>query len=614
MSFYPDLDPTTSLEGASNDRLESVRKGAALRPDVDAAAFFLDALFPTEHWPGHVLIWTLNRETQKKLSHWCLSLEKAKEVITEHSSAWSRHDVYVGMGVSSPHASIGRGEGDLSPYRRLLAQPDVDIDTGDVRPTPFVHFIPGLWADVYVGEEGHHGSTGKRYAPDLETVLERLPELPIQPTIVVNSGHGTQLFWVFDELLDISPDRLAAALRQSDWIDLLRGVFHPYTLDSVSDLSRLMRLAGFINNKLPSRRVLTEVISSNGPTTTPDAVDTLLSSRRKTGGDRSSGHANKMGGPNGSPSFDPNAEVDEAKFQAAYHHNQRFAGAWDGQRLDLKDKSDSGYDMALAHEAVKLGWTPQEIIDLLIARRRMAKAKAKSKGHYELTVRKALNAQQTRLHHEGQEHSKAQRGRGPTATKEGDIAAAEEYITEVATSEDVVYWLDEFHQNQMGVWREQSKRFFENKLRGRIGRARGSGDHVVISRETVASCMGSLTSAITPPCIDTSMLRANDRLKNFDLDSGELLQGSAFANGILHVGADGGMNLVERKSRHFYQTARPYNFPTEKPSRPEKIRLLASGLRARRRHSHCLLGTPGGDCRPRVARAAAIGRTYWTRA
>ena len=184
------------------------------------------------------------------------------------------------MGMSGPGLQKGTGPGNLFPRRRLLKGPAVDQKMRTILPTPSVHYIPGVWADADYGEEGHNAGKDGRYAPDLETAMERLATVQIPPTTVVHSGHGLQAFWLFDRLLDVSMDREAAARGQAGWINLLRELFHPFALDSVTDLSRVMRLPGFINNKVSSRPVLVEVISDDGPRTTPAAIEELIASKR----------------------------------------------------------------------------------------------------------------------------------------------------------------------------------------------------------------------------------------------------------------------------------------------------------------------------------------------
>ena len=531
-------------------------------PDHPAASAFIRRLFPETPWPGHILIWTLDPYTKEKTSHWCASPDEADQEIVQHSTTWSRQNIYIGMGMSDTGARRGHGPGDLSPRRRLLAAPAIDKETGDLRPQPSVHYIPGMWADVDYGDTGHKAGSTKSYAPSLEAVLERLPALPLQPTIIVRSGHGLQLFWLYDRLLDISTDRARAADQQARWIDFLRQTFHPYDLDSVIDLTRVMRLPGFINNKEPGHPVLVDVTSDDGPTTTPEAVDALLPPPpdRRRG---RSGQGNASGRRPKSLTFDPNAEPDTAVFQASYDVDLGFARTWDGDRPDLSDQSSSGYDMALAIAAAKLRWSEQEIINLLVARRRKTDAKTKAAAYYDLTVRKALEAVKGRRRSERYPDVGASLTR--QLAKQFEMSAVEEYINGIATAGDVIYWLDDFHQIQGGSWRVQSREHFQRQILAVIAEARASEGTVVAGRETIGSCMESLAISVTPPCIDTALLKEADRLMNVDLDTGALLAGSAFTNGILSVGHDGDFTLVERQPRHFIRPPGPTRSPARGP-------------------------------------------------
>ena len=409
------------------------------RPDPDVATGFIQLLFPESEWNGHILFWTLDPVSGKKSTHWFSTVGEAETAIRERMDLWRPQNVYLGMGMSGPGLRRGNGPGDRSPHRRLLAEPAVDPQTGAILPTPCVHFIPGVWADLDYGEEGHKANNGKEYAPDLDTVLERLRALPIQPTITVSSGHGLQVFLLFDQLLDISADRAAAADRQAGWIDLLREVFRPYALDSVNDLARVMRLPAFINNKLADRPVPVTIVSNDGPTTTPDAIDEILSSRQDSNRGR---RARESASSTGEPfTFDPNAAPHDARFRASYENSPRFAETWDGHRPDLKDSSDSGYDMALANEARAMGWSGQEMINLLIARRRQAGAKPKESSYYELTVQKAFAAgQQTNSGSRTRTGSRTSGGARKASAKELEMEAVEQYINQVAASNEVVYW------------------------------------------------------------------------------------------------------------------------------------------------------------------------------
>ena len=142
-------------------------------------------------------------------------------------------------------------------------------------------------------------------------------------------------------------------------------------------------------------------------------------------------------------------------------------------------------------------------------------------------------------------------------------------MTELSTGGDLIYWLDDFHQLQRGSWCVQNRKHFEKQILGIIAKAREAEGTVVVGRDIIAACVESLAISVTPPCIDTALLRETDRLKNVNLDTGAVLPGSAFTNGILSVGDDGDFTLSERQPRHFYTSSRPYPFPTERPPRPQ---------------------------------------------
>ena len=106
----------------------------------------------------------------------------------------------------------------------------------------------------------------------------------------------------------------------------------------------------------------------------------------------------------------------------------------------------SPINMGLANAAEALGWSEQGIIDLLIARRRKARAKSKGARYYERTARRALEKQSQRrkvsrcddntIHKKG---NGSGGGKSPF-TREEEIAAVERYIDRVEAGKEVVHW------------------------------------------------------------------------------------------------------------------------------------------------------------------------------
>ena len=168
----PDLDGDAYRHGGAGGGAPSGAGPSSPipEPDPDAAIRFIRTAFPGGDWPGHVLIWTLDRRSQRKTSHWVASPGEAETTVRAHAGLWTPRDVYVGMGMSAPGLRTGSGPGDLSPHRRLLKGPRLD-EQGGVLPTPSVRYIPGVWADVDYGEEGHSAGSGKTYAPPWSPLL-----------------------------------------------------------------------------------------------------------------------------------------------------------------------------------------------------------------------------------------------------------------------------------------------------------------------------------------------------------------------------------------------------------------------------------------------------------
>lgn len=84
-----------------------------------------------------------------------------------------------------------------------------------------------------------------------------------QPTIVVDSGHGLHAYWLFTEgpwIFRTLEDRAACADLQRRWVAL-----HPAADRAASDIARVLRLPGTINDKDPADPRPVRVISSDGP-------------------------------------------------------------------------------------------------------------------------------------------------------------------------------------------------------------------------------------------------------------------------------------------------------------------------------------------------------------
>lgn len=93
-----------------------------------------------------------------------------------------------------------------------------------------VRTVRCLWADL------------DSVRPD--AVLASLPFVLPAPSIVVNSGHGTHLYWKLSQPIDV-----AKPGAREDLEGMLRNIYAETGGDHVQDVSRILRLPGFWNKK-----------------------------------------------------------------------------------------------------------------------------------------------------------------------------------------------------------------------------------------------------------------------------------------------------------------------------------------------------------------------------
>jgi len=305
-------------------------------PGVDDARTFLGALFGDVPDEQRFLVWSL----PDKVSRWYRPSDAGRAA--EEACALARHDVYVGAGLSARE----RGS------RQRVVHSEVSG-------------IVALWADVDVEDEAHRKSG---LPPTLNDAGRFVREAGASPSIVVRSGHGLQAWWLLDEpwIFEGREDRGAAAALVTRWNLTLRvrAAEHGWTLDSTHDLARVMRLPGTTNRKTEPVPVVIEELEPRlryapddlAPFLVDDAALTMLAGRRTY-------HVGEL-------RLDPDASPPHDKHDALLSNDRRFAATWARSRRDMPDDSPSGYDLSLASQVAAVGWTDQEIADLLVASRR----------------------------------------------------------------------------------------------------------------------------------------------------------------------------------------------------------------------------------------------------
>ncbi|MDK2889107.1 MAG: hypothetical protein PWP72_1985 [Thermoanaerobacter sp.] len=177
--------------------------------------------------PGWLVIWT----KQDKLSRW-YETHNIPEVAARCRELAGSFDVYYGIGLQGQRlASNQRGKAD-----GVIA-------------------IPGLWLDIDC-QGGTHTATN---LPTFEEARDFMAAFPLPPSIVVHSGGGLHVYWLFRQLWTFSetdPPRIRAGHKKAaDLVARFQQAFialagaRGWRLDNTSDLSRVLRVPGTFNHK-----------------------------------------------------------------------------------------------------------------------------------------------------------------------------------------------------------------------------------------------------------------------------------------------------------------------------------------------------------------------------
>ena len=311
--------------------------------------------------PIHVWTWP------GKKSHW---LRDPKEADRD----WRKVDVYTGV---------------------ALPPADKDLREDNRVESHEAAAIAGLWCDLD-WEDGAHKKPGLPTRVEVETFIAALEP---KPTIVVMSGHGYQLWWLFSDrpwVFKDDAERQEAQQLAERWQTELRRRLGK-ALDSTWDLARVMRLPGTTNYK-GTEPVPVALEKDDGP---QHAVEEWRERAKgwpveaKTTQGTTSGKKARPGGPepqSGGYNFvlQKDAVPDIERLDRLRAAESKVTDALD-HKLNLTDQSMSGYDMSLASLAAAHGWSDQEIVDLLIYHRRKhtADLKLNRPDYYERTIRKA---------------------------------------------------------------------------------------------------------------------------------------------------------------------------------------------------------------------------------
>ena len=202
---------------------------------------FLTALWGNPP-PGVILIWTL----PQKESNWYTRLDQVNQDVEHHA----HEDVYTGVGIAN------RNRAQFTTQKRLTEEE--------------VGGLAGMWADI---DWAHPVHKKPNLPPTQEQALATLEEALLEPTLLVDSGHGIQAWWLFEQpwIFQTPEDQELGRRAAQWWHQHIKGLYtaRGWTTDSVFNLDRIMRLPGTWNNRVPGERRPVEIIRETARRYTP---------------------------------------------------------------------------------------------------------------------------------------------------------------------------------------------------------------------------------------------------------------------------------------------------------------------------------------------------------
>ena len=206
---------------------------------MDEALRFIRLLWPTTSPLLESLRFTLWRMPGKASQHYPLSGPTLEEALLSVPDAAMRD------GPAAPHyQGVDPAAGLPETHTLYYGVGLRESKLGNARGTDDqVHAWPGVWVDLDYGVTGH---AGREYPPDEAAALEIADRFPLAPSVVVHSGHGFHLYWLFDQpVLDrkIFTSILTGVQRH------FREIAKPYAVDKTDDVGRVLSLPGFWNCK-----------------------------------------------------------------------------------------------------------------------------------------------------------------------------------------------------------------------------------------------------------------------------------------------------------------------------------------------------------------------------
>lgn len=227
--------------------------------------------------------------------------------------------------------------------------------------------LPGYYMDI-----DFKSPSKPNCPPDVNAAISLVKNNGFDPTIIVHTGNGIHVWWVFKEpwVFADSAEANEAEMfnrRVSETI-LAKAAKQKWILDSVFDRTRLLRIPDTFNCKNPLNTIQTKVIEFKEIFhEDPRWIDEFVIAQDQI---RISANVSEIEKKKIASNLilDPMAEPPPEKFDWLSEADEKFKHSWTGTRKDMKKgSSPSEHAMSLASIAAQANWEDQEIANLIIA-------------------------------------------------------------------------------------------------------------------------------------------------------------------------------------------------------------------------------------------------------
>jgi len=259
--------------------------------------------------------------------------------------------------------------------------------------------VPSLWCNIELAVPGLDGKSEK---PDLDTAIMILKTMDLEPSILIHVGNCLQAYWLFSEPWPTKP---VETWRQygrywKPFSATVRTAFNNagYPLAPIGDNYENLQVPGTMNRQmsgivpkisflLPPHGQAPARFMSEDFKRVCVHVDWSVKSHDSI--------------PRNNPVLDLyhiclDANPSFEKLNAILASNSKFAVLWNHQVSSHRCQWRSGYDYAMAYELLKIGWQDQEIVNTLIANRRLispgSMGKYLRRDYYQKTLGSAKKA------------------------------------------------------------------------------------------------------------------------------------------------------------------------------------------------------------------------------